>query len=346
MKIIHKYILLNFIKVFTFSLLLSLLLFYIADFFGSISTVIQNSVNILSVIEYYIYYTPVIIYWSLPIIVALSSLIALGFLSMRNETIVMRSSGINIFKISFSITVFSIFAAIFMFVSDEFIINKAANKVAYIKKFQIDKDYGSVWSKKGQFFINISRLHKDKAKNIKIYKISKDDRIIKVISANEGIVGKDKLVLYGVNETNLVGMFNKVHKTNLILNIKLKPEDFVLSDKELSMPSFSRLIKDMKAYPSESYYYRASIIFKLMYPFSSVILTIISLIFVLKITPRKSDFIKNVFLGGLIFTAYLGMLVVLTSMGKADIMPPVVSILIFVLFSIIITLYNIIKLGV
>jgi len=346
MKIIHKYILLNFIKVFAFSLLLSLLLFYIADFFGSISTVIQNSVNILSVIKYYIYYTPVIIYWSLPIVVALSSLIALGFLSMRNETIVMRSSGINIFKISFSIIIFSVFAAIFMFVSDEFIINKAANKVAYIKKFQIDKDYGSVWSKKEQFFINISRLHKDKAKNIKIYKISKDDKIIKVISAKEGSIGKDKLILYDVNETNLVSMFTKVHKVNLILNIKLKPEDFVSSNKELSMPSFSKLIKDMKAYPRESYYYRASIIFKLMYPFSSVILTIISLIFVLKITPRKSDFIKNAFLGGLIFTTYLGMLVVLTSMGKADIMPPVVSILIFVLLSIIITLYNIIKLGV
>ncbi len=346
MKIIHKYILINFIKVFIFSLIFGVLLFYLADFFGSISTVMQNFVSISSIIKYYIYYTPVIIYWSLPVILALSSLITLGFLSMRNETIVMRSSGINIFKISISITIFSIFAALFMFASDEFIINKAANKAAYIKKFQIDKDYGSVWSKKGQFFINISRLYKDKAKNIKIYKISKNDKIVKVISAEGGSIEKDKLILHNVNEIDLTGMFAEVYKTDLVLNIKLKPEDFASSQKELSMPSFSKLVKDMKAYPGESYYYQASIIFKLMYPLSSVILTIVSLIFVLKITPRKSDFIKNVFLGGLTFITYLGILVVLTSMGKADIMPPVISILIFVLLSIIITLYNIIKLGV
>ncbi len=100
MKILRNYILKEFfgplllcLGVLTFVMVLIGNLKRIADL------VINKGVDIFSVIQIFIYLTPYIVTYTLPISILVAVLLALGRLSGDNEIIAIRSSGINLFRL-------------------------------------------------------------------------------------------------------------------------------------------------------------------------------------------------------------------------------------------------------
>ncbi len=346
MKKIHRYITYNFLIILFFSIVFSLMLFYISDFFSNISSILQNSVSVFSVIKYYFYYTPFIIYWSMPIIFALASLISLGFLSMKNEIIVMRSSGINIFRIASPVILLSLLFSVLMFVSGELVVDNYINKAFFIKHFEFsNKTNGNFWTKNGNFYINASRLNiKEKtAYGIKLYKIK--NSISESIYSDSMKMEKNDIILHNASVSNIQNPSDKKFYKTLKLNLSLDMDHFIKSPEGANL-SLGELFKNIKTHPENGYYYKSIISFKIFYPLSCFVLTLLSLVFVLKITPRKSGFIKNVFLGGVLFVVFVGFFEVINSMGKADMISPVLSIVVFMLFSIVVSMYNLFKMGI
>jgi len=346
MKRLHKYILYNFLNVFVFSLIFMVLLFYLSDFFGHLSSFLKNSVGIYVIAKYYFYYTPFILYYLSPLIFAISSLVTLGFMSMKNEIIVMRASGINIFEIAYPLLVLSFLFGILMFFSNEYVVAKSLDRAYFIKKFEFDKNRVSdIWIKEGDLFINAKSmgLKSKTAYGIKIYRVKNDD-IKEVISAKMMKMKKTGVLLNNATIVNMKNPAVKQIRKDIYLKITIRKNDFVKSPQRSSY-TIKEIWNNMKNVKSRRFF-AALFMSKLFYPLSTLILTLLSLVFVLKTTPRKSDFVKNVFLGAISFIIYVGMFELLVSMGKMSMIQPVLTIALFMLLWLVFSVYNLLKLGV
>jgi lipopolysaccharide export system permease protein len=345
MKQIHRYIFLSFLNVLFFAVLFSILLFFLSDFFGHLASFLKNSVGFYSIVKYYFYYTPFALYYSAPLIFALANLITLGFMSMRNEIIVMRSSGINIIKICAPILILSLVFGIFMFIADDVLVGKSLDRAYYIER--VDFEGGNLkdlWNKSGNFFINVGRLNikNGVGEDVKIYNIK--DSLGYVIYAKKMLMEKKDVVLKDLEIIYTKSPDVKKSFKEKKLGIALNARDFLQSPQKNGY-DLKELIEYIGSSKDKSYY-MSILLFKIFYPLSPFLLTLLSLVFVLQITPRKSDFIKNVFLGGITFIVFVGSFAFITSMGKLSIVNPVMSFVIFILFWIGVSVYNLLKLGI
>jgi len=347
MKKLHRYIAENFLFVFFTVLVFTIFLFILSDFFTKLGAILRFSVPIKYILEYYFFYTPFVVYFSLPFIFGLSVVISLGYMSFRNEIIVMRSSGLSIFKIAFPVFVISILVAIVMFFSKELFVNYGLDRASLIKQYYFKKEKsGSVWLKVGNLFVSARGIDVGKRiiYGVEAYKVDNNfSRFLKVLQSKEAKFLKNKLVFEnGYWSSVPVGgkhMFSQYTVKNK------EPFVSLISSSKFKEPSLRVLFRELNNTRDKNYYL-SMILFRFLYPLSTVLLTLISLVFVLRITPRKSGFISNVFLSGVVFLAFVVTFQVVITMGKYSMIEPVLSIVIFMLFWIAVSLYNLAKLGI
>ncbi len=347
MKKIHRYITKNFLLVFLIVFVFFIFLFVLSDFFSRLGTILKSSVPVKHVLEYYIFYTPFIAYFSLPFIFGLSSVISLGYLSFRNEIIVMRSSGLSIFKISMPIFLISIIVGAFMFFGKEYIVNYGLDRASYIKHYYFKrKKPRAIWLKVDNYFIRAKDIDVDKKRltGVTAYLVSKNfTAILRVLESKSARFEKNKLVFlegYWIDFP-----FKETHRFKALSVPNKTPFVSLISTSQFREPYLKDLIKRLKM-GNDKNYYLSLILFRFLYPISCVVLSLLSLVFILKITPRKSGFISNVFLSAIVFLTYIAGFQVVITMGKYSMINPPLSIAIFMLFWITISLYNLLKLGI
>ncbi len=347
MKKIHRYIAKNFVVTFVVVLLFTVLLFILSDFFSRLGTILKSSVPLKYIIEYYIFYTPFVIYFSLPFIYGLSTVISLGYLSFRNEIIVMRSSGLSIFRISLPVFFFSAFVALVMFWGKENFVNYGLDRANFIKsRYFEDKNLKMEWLQVGNVFIRAQNIdEKDKILyGVEAVYVKRGFSGIKrVLMCRRAVFKKRRVIFFDGYFKNYP--FIKKHlfaKMEIEAN---KPFVSLISTSKLKEPYLKDMLKKLKKGVDKDYYL-SLVLFRFLYPLSCVILSLLALVFVLKITPRKSGFIGNVFLSGVVFLVYIASFQVVVSMGKYSMINPVLSIMIFMLFWVAVSLYNLLKLGI
>ncbi|AEA33480.1 LptF/LptG family permease [Hippea maritima] len=348
MKKIHKYITIFFLKTFFISLAFFVLLFVLSDFFSNLSDIVGNGVSIKYIISYYVYYTPFIIYFSLPFIFALSSLVSLGYLSSKNEIIVMRSSGLSIFKIAKPVLFFSIIVAVLMFASKELIVNYGLEKASFVKHYYFkNKQFKLGWTKVGNMFIKVNGLNvtNNMAYNVTAYRVDKDFNRVEAIITAKRVKFKPKEIIFIDGCSFNMPNFSQ---GRCFKDFKIKTNKSfysLFSSSKFKEPSIKSLVFSYK-HSLDKDYYLSLIIHRFVYPFSCIILTLISFVFVLKTNPRRGGFVKNVFSSSLVFLVYIGSLELISSMGRYSMVDPNISIVIFILFWLSVSVYNLLKLGV
>jgi len=99
MKILDRYIIRQFLAVFSFGLLAFLLVFLVIDMMEKLDDFIDASVPIETVVEYYVAFTPEIIKLMTPVALLLAALFVTGRLSNQNELAAIKSSGVSLYRI-------------------------------------------------------------------------------------------------------------------------------------------------------------------------------------------------------------------------------------------------------
>jgi lipopolysaccharide export system permease protein len=195
MKILRNYILKEFfgplilcLGVLTFVMVLIGNLKRIADL------VINKGVDIFSVIQIFIYLTPYIITYTLPISILVAVLLALGRLSGDNEVIAIRASGISIFKLMLPLLIVGLIASLALAIFND----QAASysHFAYRKTLQemgiknptaaFEEGVFIDSFKKYILFIYNVDQKRNRLNNIRIYEPHDDDRPTRTIVAKAG----------------------------------------------------------------------------------------------------------------------------------------------------------------
>lgn len=195
MKILRNYILREFTGPFFMCLgVLTFVMVLIGNLKRIADLVINKGVDLFSVIQIFIYLTPYIVTYTLPISILVAILLALGRLSGDNEVIAIRASGINLFRLilplltiglafSLALTVFNDKAASYAHFAYRRTLQEMGIKnptAAFEEGVFIDS------FKKYILFIYHVDQKKNRLNNIRIYEPQGEDKPTRTIVARAG----------------------------------------------------------------------------------------------------------------------------------------------------------------
>ncbi|MBS1552896.1 MAG: LptF/LptG family permease [Bacteroidetes bacterium] len=136
MRILDLYILKQFIRNFLFGILSFLIIFILVDLFENLDKFIDNKLNNVSIIQYYIYFIPEILKLITPIAMLLASLFTTSKFNTYSEMTAIKSSGISIYRFSIPILIFGVIITVFSIYFNGWVVPKTNSK-----KFNFERKY-------------------------------------------------------------------------------------------------------------------------------------------------------------------------------------------------------------
>jgi lipopolysaccharide export LptBFGC system permease protein LptF len=98
MFILDRYIAGRFVRALTFSLLVLLVIYVIANLVENLDQFLDAQATTMQVVRYYVNFLPFIIVLMLPVAILLAVLFSMGALSKNNELVAMRASGVPLLR--------------------------------------------------------------------------------------------------------------------------------------------------------------------------------------------------------------------------------------------------------
>jgi LPS export ABC transporter permease LptG len=128
MCILDKYILKKVIKSYIFILITFIGLHVIVDLFSNLGDFLSSKTPLIIVLQYYLYFLPLIFLRASIFALPIAILFSLGELNKNNEIMTMRASGLSIIRLSLPILFFALALSIFSFFIQEKVIIHSQQK--------------------------------------------------------------------------------------------------------------------------------------------------------------------------------------------------------------------------
>jgi len=191
MKILRKYIIKEMIVMFLFSLAIFTFTLVVGNIIKLAELVINKGVDIRLVGRLFLYLIPFLLSYTIPMSLLTSVLLVFGRLSGDNEIVAIRSSGINIYRLSFPLIIIGLLFSLLSIVLNNDIIPRM-----HFESRKIIKNIGiktpAAYLEPGTFIksfkgyiIFIHEINKNKLKGVRIYQ-PQNERSTRTIIAEKG----------------------------------------------------------------------------------------------------------------------------------------------------------------
>jgi len=155
MRIIYRYILKSIITVFISCIFLFLFLYVVIDILSHLDDILKHKTHYLVLIQYYLWYLPIMFVQISPFACLLSTLYTFSKLNHNNEIIAMRASGLSIFYITRTALVFGAVVSLLVFLVNDRIMPQAMNITQKIKA-QMEEGSSRKLDKRNEIIPNLS----------------------------------------------------------------------------------------------------------------------------------------------------------------------------------------------
>ena len=295
MKIINRYILKNFIRYLILCLLVLVFIYVVINLFDNLGKFLAKNVSAQDIFIYYFYLTPSYVVLLIPVASIMAIFFVFGIMTKNRELIALKICGLNINKLFLLLLAAGIIISLFTFTFQETIGVWAQTRLLEHKKEKIDKRPRRVSTRRSNFFYQgednwVYYIRKFDSKRNKIdrvilWKITKENRIIKRLDADAAIfdtVWKFHNVTVREFDT-LDNEYVQTYPNLMMPELKERPEDFLKRIKKLKEMNFleiSRFVKK-KAQAGQDVVKEEV---ELNYRFSSSIITIIVMLITLPLS--------------------------------------------------------------
>lgn len=339
MKIIDKYILQEFSKLFVLITITFIILYLIVDFFAKARMFFSNIATAEQMVSYFIYSIPMIVSLTLPSAILLSTLMTYGSFSKYNEITAMKANGISLYRISLPALAFSALIAVILFFFSELITPASIQKTENIIKIEIQKrqtlgsfKQNELWYRSQDAIYNFKLFNatNNTLHGVTINYLNSDDFTLKMrIDAKRAKWKNDQWIFYDL----LTTVFDKSNKPILnwdkekVIFLPEKPDDFKMIQKDAENMGFFELRKYTKKIQSEGYdttRYRADLYGKIAFPFVTIILVFIGVFFSLR-SERSGGIMQSVGIGIFIGFSYFIIHAYGISLGRSGTIPPLLG---------------------
>ncbi len=336
MKILERYLLQEFTKIFFITLGALLAIFSSVEALERMDTVLEKGASLGLFGMYMLMKVPLFLFEFLPFAALIATVISIGIMARRKEILAMKVTGVSNYRLLLPFMFVAIVCSGAVFLGFEMVNPKLMERADYlwdvrIKKekrrasFQAERvwlwDRGRVYNvrlvKDGQLFgLTILCLQGSKLK--------------KRIEAKRAFWEKGMWKLEGVKVLKF-GSFGikEQRKKTLSLKLPISPEDFLQGMKEPEEMSFSELRRYTRKLKKEGYEpapYIVSLHAKLSYPLSPLVLILVGVPVTLWAGRKREGGIPqgialSVLIGGLYFMTFALTL----AMGQGRLLPPWLS---------------------
>ncbi|MBP9674933.1 MAG: LptF/LptG family permease [Bacteriovoracaceae bacterium] len=346
MKILKKLIIFEWLKAFFTSTLILLILITIADL---VSGFLRSSVTPMEVIFNYLFNLPMFFSKILPVSCLIATLFSLNKLRNRNELTVIAASGFSSFNFIILISQIALTITFIQFVNTSFIEPRV--KYLYLRhspenaskfgksetvsiKRNVSSNTGQIWYKSQNYYVLFDLYEKKlkKLSGIKLYFVSHDKKILRLISANSAHYMKDTTWRFNnVIDTHYLDS-KSFPKTNfnkkMDLELSETPENFDQIDADitaLNIIKLHRFISIINTSGINSNEYEMLYFDKFSSCLLCLIFSLIPITGVFKPNRRQASFGKNVTFA-FIFTLLFWLLQSFTrTLGISGFLPPMVA---------------------
>jgi len=262
-RILENYVAREFLKLLGLSLTAFVSLFIVVDFFEKIDRLIQSHLGMGDLLLYLVLKVPFAAGQVLPAAALLAIMLTFGLMSRRHETMAIRTSGLDILKLTRPIFVLSGLVAVLLLVLNLYLIPWSQGRLAFFWETQVEKkpppglhNLEHFWYKGDQAIYNILLVRKDiqTLEGVKIYLFDRQFQLIQIIAAARAQwQGTHWRFSQGFIQTFGGGVESgeKFEQRDIVLTER--PEDFVGLEKKVAEMDLTELYRYVRRLERDGY---------------------------------------------------------------------------------------------
>ena len=338
-RILYRYIVREYLKIFSLSLSSLVLLYAVILFFQKVDLFIKHQAPFYLIFEYLLCRIPEVIFqWTLPYAVLLATLLTLGTLSRHSEITAMKAGGVSLYRITFPLLLLALIISFFSFLGNEYLVPYTNQKTQYLLDVKVRKEQPSsffknykIWYRSGHYIYNIQLLDPGKKilKGLTLYQFDDHFRCNQRIDAREAkwVNGRWRFI---------DGAVRNIGETGYIQVIPFKEMEFALTEnwesfekieresREMSYTELRAYIQKIQSAGYDATRYLVDLNSKYSYPLLNLIMVLIAVPFALK-TGRSGGIALSIGISVMIGFAYGVTFYIFLSFGKSGILSPLLS---------------------
>jgi lipopolysaccharide export system permease protein len=193
--ILFRYLLQEFLKVFSACFAGLMTVYLVVDFFEKVRAFIRLDTDFRNILLYFVYKSPTIAMQLAPLAILMATLLTLGLLARNHELTAMRSCGVGPMRVAAPFLAFAAVAACAMFGLSAVFAPLGAAKADYVRNVLIEKKQRPValkshrpWILAGnQTLVNIEDVDPQEAtlRGVSVYQIGPDFRLAEMVESRE-----------------------------------------------------------------------------------------------------------------------------------------------------------------
>jgi lipopolysaccharide export system permease protein len=338
MKILDRYITIEFGRYLCFLSATFIALFLIIDFFQKIRMFLSNHATFQQMASHFLYLIPMILAQTLPAAVLLASLMTVGYLSRHSEIVAMKANGISLYRVAVPILGLSLLVCLLVFVLNEWITPHTTERAEYIRLVEVQKKKSvgnfkqdQIWyrGQKGIYNFKMIEPGTGALRGITLYYLDREMNLTLRIDADKGEWSKDHWVFHNVLVTRFEadGFPALTMVDEAPVYIPEGPSDFMVMQKDVDSMGYMELKRYIAKLRSEGYdatRYVVDLQGKIAFSFVSIILAVIGISFSLR-SERSGGVAQGIGAGLVIGFSYWLVYAFGMSLGRSGTLPPIAA---------------------
>ena len=338
-RILHRYVVREYLKAFCLSLASLVLIYTIVLFFQEVDFFVKHRAPLRLLLEYVFYRLPEVAFqWTLPYAVLLATLLTLSNLSRHSEITAMKAGGVSLYRISFPLVLIAFFLSLVSFIGNEYLVPHANQKVKYLTSIEVRKEKPSssfknykIWYRSDQRIFNIQLLDAERKilKGVTLYQFNDRFRCVRRIDAREAIWvnGAWQFSDGMIRDFDESGSIHLTPFSRIELSLPENWKSFQEIErrsKEMSYSELRNYIQKIQAAGYDATRYLVDLYAKHSYPFLNLVMVLIGIPFALR-TGRSGGVALSIGISVMIGFVYGVTFYTFLSFGKSGILPPFLS---------------------
>jgi len=338
LKIISRYVLREFFKIFALTVCGLLTIIMVFDFFENLDLITLFHAPPKLFFYFLVFRVPFVVYQLIPLSALISTLICLNLFARNREVVAMRANGISLYHLAGPILVLCFGLSLFCLILNESIVPAANVRSRWIERIEIKKKKPlymfpteHIWLRNHN---NIYSINWYDEKNTTLHQVSINEfddhfELVRRWEARTGIWDGRSWVFHDVNVKQLdqQGRFQLTKKKRERIPFPLKPDDFTRPEKKIEEMSYFELrdyIQQAQEEGHDATFYLPGLQAKLAFPFVSFIMSLIAIPLALR-TGTGKGIATSIGLGLLLGFGYWLIFGFSLSFGHAGFFPPVIA---------------------
>ncbi len=339
MRILSRYIISEFLKVFFICLTGFILVFLLVEITDKLKYYFEYNPTGGLMLKYFLVKIPGYLFFAMPLSILLGGMLSLLIMAKNSELIAMQANGIDALAIARPVLLVGLVASGLMLVANETIIPWSNRYAEYIQNVEIahkpDTTYvkhNEIWMRSPDSLTHIKRFDKPRLalKGVTVIKFNRDYQFVERIFADQGKWWRDHWVLYGVNRTVRTSddHFQVEAFPTMTAPFDKRPSDFEKvesSAKDMNLHQLGRYIRQMEDEGQTPTRPLVDWHDKLAFPFVCLIMACLSVPFAAKLNPRSGGVAVGMAVSLVIAFSYWIIHTFFIALGHGGYIPPIAA---------------------